>query len=326
MACLYKNCKITNENERFITCWLCENHGHFKCAGFTGRQFDVITDRKNGLRWACINCRSLEVDFYRLFKESKVEIANMKKDFESVYSRLNYFENMYNKFEYPDGSPKRKKSSAIISGNNLISLNSPVVAPLQNNTENLSSVNHLAPPLQFASSPCSRSSPAVSNTSESRSTQIETLSSEAPSNVQQNPHHLHSVPPIFVSDYTSNPTAHPPMQCASLPSSSLIVVPPRKSVFISRLHPSTTINNISDYVKSKIHNLEESDFKIFKFNSSSARAISSFKLVVSKNIFDTIINSSFWPDDILVKEFVFREKRNALNPVRTSNAMQASKN
>lgn len=65
MECLNKDCKITSLKERLLTCWLCEKHEHLKCLGFNGKHFDIITDRKYGLRWSCDNCRSLEVDFYR---------------------------------------------------------------------------------------------------------------------------------------------------------------------------------------------------------------------------------------------------------------------
>lgn len=40
---------------------------------------------KSCLRWACIDCRPLEINFYCHLKESKIELAALKKDFDKVF-------------------------------------------------------------------------------------------------------------------------------------------------------------------------------------------------------------------------------------------------
>lgn len=328
MECLNKDCKITSLKERLLTCWLCEKHEHLKCLGFNGKHFDIITDRKYGLRWSCDNCRSLEVDFYRLFKESKIELAAMKKEFSVVTSKLENFEKMFIKFEYADGSPKRKKFSAIASGVNLISLNTPVVAPPRNAAESLPSESHLAPPALC--SPLPIVSSQVSSLKEFST--IETPSSESVPIMPLGP--LSPTVPSIVVNPISNVDASAPNSsaktvigpCQSGSSNELVVVAPRKSIFISRLHSNTTINNISNYLKSKVQNLGDNDCRIIKFNSSLPRDISSFKIIVPHDMFDTLLNRSFWPDGVLVKEFVFREKTNANKPVKIPSSVPVSKN
>lgn len=308
MECVYK-CNITNLNERVLTCWLCDKHGHLKCAGFTGRHFDLITDRKNGLRWACINCRSLEVDFYRLFKESKIEIAAMKKDFNAVHTRLENFEKLFMNFEYVDGSPKRKKSSAIASGENLITLNSPSVAPPRKNLGTLHTENQLAPPALY-SSVCSNVNPATAS-SPSVKTPVEVQSSEVTPNNPQ-------IPPSIIICAPEN--------APSTSNNDLIVVAPRKSIFVSRLHPSTSVDNISNYIKSKIQNVLDNDYNILKFNSSIPRDLSSFKITVHSKLYDLMLKDSFWPDGTLVKEFEFRKRRNFVKPITLPSDSNVPKN
>lgn len=49
-------------------------------------------------------------------------------------------------------------------------------------------------------------------------------------------------------------------------SNDLIVVAPRKTVFISRLYPNTSIENIRNYIKSKVTVLSDNDFNMFNFH------------------------------------------------------------
>ena len=98
-----------------------------------------------------------------------------------------------------------------------------------------------------------------------------------------------------------------------LPTDQLIVVAPRKTIFVSRLHPDTTVDNLRTYIKTKIPNLPDNGIKIFKFNKSQPRDISSFKIITPAKLFNLIVNRTFWPDGLLVKEFVFRETTNPVN-------------
>ena len=224
---------------------------------------------------------------------------------------------MVNKFELPDCSPKRKKSVNIASGpsssnlgpDNLISLYSPIVANGPSNMESVIPEGNQLP------APVSNLNLATELNSESTSASTSATSKKL------------SLPPaIVVNGQPSNAVIPPNVaNIGTGPSSSnqLIVVAPRKTVFISRLHPNTSTDNIRDYVKSKINDLSDSDLKIFKFNSSQPRDIASFKIIVPNKFLNFIVNNSFWPDGILVKEFVFRERPYI---PRTVNIPPASKN
>lgn len=49
-------------------------------------------------------------------------------------------------------------------------------------------------------------------------------------------------------------------------SNDLTVVAPRKTVFISRLDPNTSIDNIRNYIKSKVTVLSDNDFNMLNFH------------------------------------------------------------
>uniref|UniRef100_A0A1A9WHF0 PHD-type domain-containing protein n=1 Tax=Glossina brevipalpis TaxID=37001 RepID=A0A1A9WHF0_9MUSC len=74
MDCLYTNCnsKTGTDYDRLLICWLCQRLGHPKCAGLTARAADAAVDSSKGLRWSCPECRSRDIDFYRLFGQTKV--------------------------------------------------------------------------------------------------------------------------------------------------------------------------------------------------------------------------------------------------------------
>ena len=64
------------------------------------------------------------------------------------------------------------------------------------------------------------------------------------------------------------------------------------------------------------------EFSTYKFNYSQPRTITSFKITVPLNIFDTIVDPGFWPVSTLVREYQYKEhQRNAVHlPSRNPNA------
>lgn len=317
MECVAKICTVRNAYDGcFLSCWLCDSHAHVKCAGFNGRHFDVITSKESGLRWTCWKCREFDVDFYKLFKEAKKGFHTLNSDFVSISSKLKSLEEMFDNFKWPEeisSSPRRKKAS---SDRNL-------VAPLTPNLDNLGGI--------FLS-PKPSSSVVPSSTEMSSGDTIGTkLSTDGGvASVVVN-----VVPP----DSALNRKGAGPMQHTTssdaLPSSGdsnttnqsslgsqeliemgdLIVVPPRRTVFISRLSAETSVDKVKFYIRSHCSEFNDNDCKVFKFNSSQPRDISSFKVVVPDKIFDTLVNTSFWPQGVLVKEFIFRDRPRRAAPV-----------
>ncbi|XP_058985094.1 uncharacterized protein LOC131805650 [Musca domestica] len=395
MDCSNKNCKITSFKERLLTCWLCDKHEHLKCAGLNGRHFDVLTEReKYGLRWACIGCRPLEINFYTHFKESKTELAALKKVFDEAFLKLQNFEKKFNNFQFPDGSPKRKKSSVFVPGDDLIRLNSPAVAQPHNAAKSFGS--DIPPSIDDKTIEIVTGNAPV----EMQSSKTVPIASQflAPAIVVNSSSTIANTIPVISTDNTnkqtlSSPRSAEPLREASvtaesnkpfvltkpravietksvpadtfknnlsvsadtineksvsadinnviltpsdlneksvsadnnnefpmpLPTDQLIVVAPRKTIFVSRLHPDTTVDNLRSYIETKIPNLPDNGIKILKFNKSQPRDISSFKIITPAKLFNLIVNRTFWPDGLLVKEFVFRERTNPVNlPVNLS--------
>lgn len=70
-------------------------------------------------------------------------------------------------------------------------------------------------------------------------------------------------------------------------------------LFISRLQPSTTTTDVSNFLTSEgIQNVECTELKS-KYNSYK-----SFKVGVCKNDFDRVLTSEFWPTNIFVRKFL----------------------
>lgn len=103
-------------------------------------------------------------------------------------------------------------------------------------------------------------------------------------------------------------------------------VPPRRAVFVSRLHSSLTEDDIIFYIKSKLESLSSKSCDIniivYKFNFKQVRDISSFKISVPDSYVDELLNPSFWPVHSVVH--LFTNKSNNL-PASAKNSTKNSK-
>lgn len=110
-----------------------------------------------------------------------------------------------------------------------------------------------------------------------------------------------------------------------LSTCDLKVIPPKKSIFISRFAYETTTDNIYNYIESKLNC--NPDVLIKKFTYSEPRDITSFKLTVPNDLFDTLIDPTFWPNNTFIREYVIRNNTRSNNIVRlTSYSNNVSKN
>lgn len=90
----------------------------------------------------------------------------------------------------------------------------------------------------------------------------------------------------------------------NLAHAPLLVIPPPKDIFVSRFEPQTEPTTILHYLKHE-KGIETEVIcceKISKPNSN----ISSFRIKVPQNLFETICSSSCWPEFTFVKEFKHR--------------------
>ncbi|XP_017057032.1 uncharacterized protein LOC108098545 [Drosophila ficusphila] len=90
----------------------------------------------------------------------------------------------------------------------------------------------------------------------------------------------------------------------------LTAVPPTKAVFVSRFVPSTTEDALKYYIVSKLYHPHLDDIQVTKLYNKQKRKMASFRIVVPDSIFLAIINPKFWPEHIVVHEFV---NKNLLN-------------
>lgn len=338
MECVAKKCTVTSSSDGcFITCWLCDGHAHIKCAGFNGRCYDKIASKESGLRWSCWNCRQFDVDFYRLFKEAKNGFSNLNNDLGSLVSKVKIMEEMFINFTWPQNlvsSPRRKKASGDGNSDKPITPNfdnlgrmffSPlpssvpvVVTPLPNSVP---TIDHSARecldvgPISIPSAVSDIPTSSISN-------QVVCELDKANPNIDVSLG-ARQVPVLSI-DSTGTSVSAPSAQ-SSLSTSdtgNLVVVPPRKTIFISRLSPDTSVDKIVNFIKLNFSEFNDKDCKVFKFNYSEPRDISSFRIIVPRKVFDVLIEQSFWPEGVLVREFIPRNMPRRVGPVD----LQHSKN
>lgn len=341
MACVAKKCSVTNIYEdAFLTCWLCDCHAHVKCAGFMGRHYDKITSKESGLRWSCWNCRDYEVDFYRLFKEAKMGFSNLHIDFNSLYAKFKLMEEMFNKFKWPENlSTSHKLSNA--SGESIVEQRNNYI-PATPSIDNLMSLSPLPPALGAdvnvsipASNPTmesldtgagaihtSATVSVVNDETSSKNTQPSCSNSNARKDNLQNPVVM-SRSALGSGSISQIVTVSVPQSPHEVPSGDdLVVVPPRRTVFVSRLSADTTVDRIVNYIKSHSPQFNDSDCRVLKFNNYQNRDISSFKIIGPEKLFKILVEQSFWPMGVFVREFTRRDRPSRSAPVN----LQSSKN
>lgn len=297
MDCLSAECTITS-NDRMVSCWLCLGSCHLKCSGLKARDADALADPGKCLHWTCSQCKKINIDFYKFFKSFKGEFEQLNNDFSSIKSKLakfgELFENFPNldKFSNADvsSSPKRKKAANVL-----------LTTPSMSNSTVPTALNEVA----------------VSDNVSAPSTSLHALPSP----------NLNSLP--MVTDINSLNTVLPPTtnitNSAAVDNQTLRrplkAIPPKKTVFVSRLAGDTSSEDVDFYIKSKLCN---ADVVVHKFKFSNPRSISSFKISISVNHFQNIMDQSFWPENTLVREYTYNENTRAnrigVLPQRASNA------
>lgn len=353
MSCMNKNCQYNSYDERMIHCWLCRNLCHVKCAGLSARTADGLNVDK-GVRWCCVNCRKVELDFYNFFRSLQSEFSEMEKGFTNLFTRFSEFSKMFK--DYPDmdklakspaSTPKRKKSNKksvpgpTLQSQNLIGFESP--------HPSTSSAVLAAPSIchdklhgnSAVSKPTVVTVPSFTNSAtalEEEPPEIiisQSSTGLTPGSVTIPPPSTEGIPiqeSLGPTDMRSVDNVRPTTHVVSLPSTgtrsqprALTVVPARRAIFVSRFAPDTTVDDIRYFISCK--GTTASSIDVFKLKSSYSERRSSFKLIVSVDLFPIMLNSNYWPVGAFVKEFTYddnrRHNKTARLPARTT---PASKN
>lgn len=308
-GCVAGICTVKNiYDDCFLSCWLCDCHAHVKCAGFNGRHFDKITAKESGLRWTCWKCREFDIDLYKLFKEAKKGFLSLNQDFLSVCSKLKSLEEMFDGFKWPEdklSSPRRKKASSdrhltpnIDNLGNLFVSPKPSEAPI---------------PASFIPS---STEVALANPIAPRPVSSDDVASVSVNLVQHDPsqNRISIVErSLQVGNDVIRQNSHISQEL--IDTGDLVVIPPRRTIFISRLSAETSVGKVEHYIKSHLSDFNENDLKVFKFNNSQSRDIASFKVLVPEKNFNTLVSNLFWPQGVLVKEFIPRDGPRRAAPV-----------
>lgn len=299
MDCVSAKCSVRHANEKSVFCWVCNDSAHLKCAGFSGKSFEKLSVPSNGFRWFCWRCRETESNWNILYLNSKKSFAELKHSFDLVRERMLQFEDIFNALkinrEYINSLPMQKGPSAT---SNLLDMQNPAEAPAL-----------FLPPVPAVDIDRARSVENFNNEIDELSIDTD-ISDERAAVTDSN------VPVIESSDE--------PIVTSPNSSNNLVVVPPRKTIFISRLSHDTPVGSLVDYIKQNCKDYNDTDCRVFKINYSQPRDISSFKIVVPEKLFHTIVTDSFWPAGVLVKEFIPRDRQVRTTRINLPNS--ASKN
>lgn len=91
-----------------------------------------------------------------------------------------------------------------------------------------------------------------------------------------------------------------------------------KFIYVSRLKPNVSEQMILPYVKSKIPDLNENDFSLMMLVKKDQKldelTFISYRFGCTNELFDKLIDPSFWPPHMMIGEFIerSREEQNEL--------------
>lgn len=116
-------------------------------------------------------------------------------------------------------------------------------------------------------------------------------------------HVYSSVPGIIVSNQPNEQQQNIEHQCLKENQNEemLVVVPPNRSIFLSRLSLDTTENVLKKYIADKFS--ITSGFGLRKFAVKESAQFSSFLLRCDDNLYDTFMNHEMWPRHMKVHQF-----------------------
>lgn len=314
MECSSSKC-VKPDSDRTVSCWLCLGYYHLKCSGsnMRARDADALADSQKFLHWTCLQCRNVGIEFYNLFKSSKEEFEKINKEFLSVQKKLASFGELFVNYKNLDKfmnslqnmSPKNKNKnfenvatqcslppascsiepSESKAVNSVPSLLSTAVnrtnVPIIENTENL-----------FYTPTTTALQPIFNN----ENLNIANSSNFIPSNENHANNFINVDSPIVALNNTPNRNVPRPLR----------VIPPNKTVFISRLASDTTAEDVEYYIKSKCG--ADCFSSVHKFSFAEPRTVSSFKITVPDEIFKEVVAADFWPIGTIVREFIFKQR------------------
>lgn len=292
--CCVCDCAV---KEKFFVCAnACKRIVHSKCAGVGADAdilFDVIANIPN-FSWTCNIC------------VNRLDVHSAK--IASVIADLDMLKKLVN------GSEHRNSNND--NGNILSDINTTTPLPstcssnrISSNKNKINTIimknnNNKKPVVTDVNGPSGNTRSKIAVTSRNVDTNNTTDSS--PIMLSQSMNNVHnnddSNNNIKNGNIISNDTRRNVIIGSSIEIDNVIrVADARKWFFISRLHTSTTEADLIKYIKSKF---DIDDLHCIKLNHRHDMDYASFKVNISADFVDRLLDEKMWPSGSLLKEFV----------------------
>ncbi|XP_070072696.1 uncharacterized protein [Drosophila takahashii] len=343
IICTAKKCEYNNiiSGDTFLICWLCDNCAHVKCAGagFNGRIGDLIS-KKVGFTWSCTACREMTDEMRTFMRQTRTGFMEVRKLLTSMNDKFLAVESQFLGLKILSESPKRKIPNNLqLPANGLTTtmLSTPTGANIMEHSpiyltpslppahttpsgssDNLPMQSHSAlaaaspgniPPEQNLATPGLQLVPDVSV---SASCAVSTIN-DLPSPRRLAPGRS-NIPLSGVPSRTDQRKSVGTPAVSGIPLSGVI----QKSIFVSRLNPEATAEDVKIYLCDKLL-APDNAISVYKFNFKQKRNISSFKILLTDHLFPKALDSTIWPVNTLVHEYLQKDKTRGSSSAASKN-------
>lgn len=298
-VCLKKSCqKQITAAQPGICCWLCSNLVHVKCAGYSGLVADAVAQR-TGLSWTCESCREIETEMRVFMRQTRSGFKDLSVGFNKLNAQFLAVDAQFNSLKLLGESPKRKKSTPR-------DLQTTAISQFSTVEQFLTPTAPSAPQTMFATPIASMVVDVPIVDAVPTDTAISAPLSDSSAVVKKRtgrPKSNKAPPPVTItagSPVNLEPTGDSTPAVPPLVSRPLVGIPPMKQIFVSRLAPDSTSEDVMAYIQAKI---SDATIKVEKFKFSYDRQVASFKINVPPEHFATTSSPSFWPEYLVVKEY-----------------------
>lgn len=307
-------CNICNiaDASPVIHCSVCCNAFHYKCTfpGVPASMYDHLVNML-GIQWYCPTDRDLSVSKL-LDRLSLMERKLMERpsSFDDVFCGA------ITKPSHTKTSPLPViPESSVSTGRRILRSKRNATADIEEipkkkprenktikSTPSSSGAKAVSPAAEYGKPP-EAGPPAVAiafpsvaaKSSEPITTTLQRESSSSVPSSATNKDLLRVVPPVKKTAAIVQPSGSV--------DNMLVVVPPNRSIFLSRLGLETSVDDIKQYISDKL--AISTGFGIRKFESHGS-TFSSFLLRCDDSIYETLLNSKNWPRNMKVERFFQR--------------------
>ncbi|KAH8318225.1 hypothetical protein KR067_000410 [Drosophila pandora] len=271
LICTAKKCEFGGciTGDSYLSCWLCNNCSH------------IIT-KNIGLTWSCIACREIESEMRTFMKQTRNGFLDVRKQFSALNEQFLTFETQFLGLKLLNESPRRKIPNNNPMGVKL--LGTPASYAIHSDTfltPNTSSPTVV--PVEVIHSPSQWNRQGVLHPPSLGNLQVPVAPAPRP---------LTGVAPVLRSS-----------------GLSLRAVSPRKALFVSRLMPDATVDDVRSHLSNHLK-VAPNELAVFKFNFKHKRSISSFKIVIPESYFEKALDPSAWPEHSIIHEFLAKDHLN----------------